>query len=119
MFLTIFDKYLRKARIAECGYPSLAIRTTSDNFFAVEYVRDAERHDRDRNYSAHGESAHALSTAISVNRLTAAIALIHNGDSTHHHDQLILPVSLRPMNSRVSKLENPILTFIAFQPSTI
>jgi len=35
-------------------------------------------------------------------------ALIHNGDSTHHHDQAIYPKSLRVINTMVSNPENPI-----------
>jgi len=37
----------------------------------------------------------------------ASRALIHSGDSTHHQDQLMCPVSLRPINNTVSKPGNP------------
>jgi len=37
----------------------------------------------------------------------ASRALIHKGDSTHHQDQLMYPVSLRPINNTVSKPGNP------------
>jgi hypothetical protein len=37
----------------------------------------------------------------------ASRALIHRGDSTHHQDQLMYPVSLRPINNTVSKPGNP------------
>ena len=37
----------------------------------------------------------------------ASKALIHRGDSTHHQDQLMYPVSLRPINNTVSKPVNP------------
>ena len=35
-------------------------------------------------------------------------ALIHSGDSTHTHGQVMWPVSFRPINSTVSNPENPI-----------
>jgi len=34
-------------------------------------------------------------------------ALIHSGDSTHPQDQLMCPVSLRPINNTVSRPGNP------------
>jgi len=37
----------------------------------------------------------------------ASKRLIHIGDSTHHQDQLMCPVSLRPINNTVSKPGNP------------
>ena len=35
-------------------------------------------------------------------------ALIHNGDNTHHHVQFMVPMSLRTINTIVSKPVNPI-----------
>lgn len=32
---------------------------------------------------------------------------IHIGDNTHHHDQSILPISFRVMNTTVSRPQNP------------
>lgn len=36
---------------------------------------------------------------------------IHNGDNTHHHDQSILPISFRVMNTIVRSPQNPIPPF--------
>ena len=38
----------------------------------------------------------------------------HRGASTNHHDQVITPVSLSVINTRVSKLKNP-TDFIVMQ----
>jgi len=42
-----------------------------------------------------------------LRKAIASRALIHSGDSTHHQDQLMCPVSLRPINNTVSKPGNP------------
>ena len=39
---------------------------------------------------------------------TASRALIHRGDSTHTHGQVIYPVSLRPINKTVRRPGKPI-----------
>jgi len=39
---------------------------------------------------------------------TASRALIHRGDSTHTQGQVMLPVSLRPINNTVSRPGKPI-----------
>lgn len=47
-------------------------------------------------------------TNITTNIPTNNKALIHNGDTTHHQDQSIYPVSFNPMNKIVSNPVNPI-----------
>lgn len=42
-----------------------------------------------------------------MNKMTNAY-VIHNGDNTHHHDQLMTFVNFNTMNAIVNRPENPI-----------
>jgi hypothetical protein len=45
---------------------------------------------------------------MNITTTATAIADIHSGASTHHHDQFIEPVNLRTINVIASSPENPI-----------
>lgn len=61
--------------------------------------------------TVHDDAATASQTA-TVNSTMAK--LIHNGDKTHHHDQVIIPVSFRPMKRMVSRPAKPMPPLLAF-----